>query len=150
MQNTIWVAEYNDGSLLREWDDDGNVHLFKDIIKEKLSRFHLVSVDADYVFDCKTGIFSIDSREFVFPLAGMSLNFAEGLIQYKEASTEFIPVYAKNSDYDGFEIQSYNFGWKVTHENLKVQAVFSLPEKVFTIEMTILDIQKTLIWKVKV
>lgn len=146
-QNTIWVAEYKDGSILREWDEDGKVHAFKEINKAELAKFHLISEKFDYFFDCSTGVFNVNGREFVFPLAGLPLNYAEGLIQFKDASTEFVPEFLKTSDYDGFEITSYNFGWKVTYGNVKSQVIFSLPEHAFKIEMTVDG--KTIIWVMK-
>lgn len=149
-QDIIWVAEYSDGSLLREWDDDGKSHLFNEINKKRLRKFHLVSVEFDYFFDCKTGIFTIDGREFVFPLAGLdNINYAEGLIHYKNACTEFVPVQRKTHKYDGFEIIGYEMGWKVTFGGMKSQVIFSLPEKAFNAEVTFLEIPKTIRWKLK-
>lgn len=149
-QNIIWVAEYNDGSILREWDEEGKAHAFSEINRSKLKRFHLISKDSDYYYDCTTGFFNIDGREFIFPLAGSNLNFAEGLIQYKDASTEFIPEFMKDTPYDGFEILSYNFGWKVANKDVKCQVILHLPERNFTIELTMLSVQKTFIWNIKV
>jgi hypothetical protein len=148
-QNTIWIAQYNDGTFLREWDENGNVHPFNEIDKSRLDKFHFYTEDNVYTFDCKTGIFMVDGREFVFPLAGMPLDFAEGLIQYKDASTEFIAPHLKTSAYDGFEIHSYNMGWKVTSGNIKSQVVLSLPNREFNVQITILDKDVTLNWKVK-
>jgi len=149
-QEFMWVAIYNDDSILREWDEDGKVHAFNEINQPQLKSFHIISAEKDYFFDCKTGIFVADGREFIFPLAGMELSFGEGLIQYKEASTEFVPNVLKESDYDGFEIASHNFGWKMTHDKLKVQVVLALPARVFTVEMTMLDIHKTINWKIQI
>jgi hypothetical protein len=149
-QEFMWVAIYNDDSILREWDEDGKVHNFNEIKQTQLKTFHLISAEKDYFFDCKNGIFSIDGREFIFPLSGMELPFGEGLIQFKEASTEFVPAVLKESAYDGFEIESHNFGWKATNDKLKVQVIFTLPERIFTVEMTMLDLYKTVQWKVKI
>jgi hypothetical protein len=149
-QPIIWVAKLLDGSIIREWDDEGKVTPFKSLDKSKLAEFHMISKDYDYFFDCKTGIFVADGREFIFPLAGSNLPFNEGLIEYKEASTHFVPAVLKTDDYDGFGIDSFNFGWKITYGNIKCQVILSLPEKVFTVDMTLLDIQKTITWKVKI
>ena len=150
MQPIIWVAKLTDGSLIKEWDDQGNVFAFRKLDKSKIIEFHMVSKDFDYFFDCKTGIFIIDSREFIFPLAGADLSFNEGLIEYKEASTHFIPANLKTDDYDGFGIDSFNFGWKATYGNIKCQVIFSLPDKIFTVDLTLLDLQTTVSWKVQV
>lgn len=149
-QEVLWVAEYLDNSILREFDDDGKPHLFKEIDKSKLKKFHLISADNDYFFDCKTGVFTIEDKNYVFPLAGMNLSYAEGLIHFKNACTEFVPEHLKTHTYDGFEITDYEFGWKVTHGNIKSQVIFSFAEKSFRVEITFLDIQKTVSWKVNI
>lgn len=147
-QSVIWVAEYDDGSLLREWDDSGKENSFRNIDKSKLRKFHLVSESFDYYFDCQTGVFTINDIKYVFPLAGEKLNFAEGLIHFKDATTEM--VLGKKREYDGFEINGYEFGWKVTHDNIKSQVIFELPSKIFIIEITFLDLQKTILWKINI
>ena len=149
-QTVIWIAGYDDGSILREWDDSGEEHSFNEIDKKKLRKFYLISANGDCYFDCKTGVFRLDGRDFVFPLAGLDLNYAEGLIHYKEAFTEFVSAHAKKHEYDGFEIGSYNMGWKVKYNNLKSQVILTLPEKIFSVELTFLDLNKTVSWKVKI
>lgn len=153
-QSIIWLCELENGTTLREWNDDGTQFLFKDIPKEKLKRFHLIGkigdTSIDYFFDCKTGIFTVDGREFVFPLAGLDdVNYGEGLIHYKSACTEFVPIQRKTHEYDGFEITGYEMGWKVTFGGMKSQVIFSLPQKVFNAEITFLEIPKTISWKLK-
>lgn len=149
-QKIIWVCEYKDNTILREWDDDGKGHMFNEIDKSKLKSFHLVSAEFDYFFDCWSGIFTVDGREFVFPLAGLdNVNYGEGLIHYKNACTEFVPVQRKTHKYDGFEITGYEMGWKVTYGGMKSQVIFSLPQKVFNIEITFLEIPKIVGWKIK-
>lgn len=149
-QSVIWVCRFTDGSLLREWEDSGKEHLFKEIDRAKLKEFHLVSATFDYYYDCQTGIFKVDGREFVFPLAGLGLAYGEGLIHFKEACTEFVSAYRKRSEYDGFEIVSYEFGWKVTSGNTKSQVIYNVSTKSFSVELTFLDLQKTVSWSVKI
>lgn len=149
-QDVIWVAEYSDGSLLREWDDSGKEHLFREIDRNKLRKFHLISSDSDSYFDCQNGVFTIDGIKYAFPLAGENLNFAEGLIHFKNATTEFVSANKRISEYSGFEINGYEMGWKVSHDNIKSQVIFSLPQKVFTVEVTFLDLQKTISWSLKI
>lgn len=149
-QDVIWVCEFLDGSILREWDDNGKEHPFNSIDKSRLKKFHLISKDFDYYFDASNGIFTIDGIRYAFPLAGENLNFAEGLIHFKSATTEFVSVNRKTSDYDGFEITGYEMGWKVSHDNIKSQVIFSLPQKVFTVEVTFLDLQKSISWSLKI
>ena len=149
-QSMIWVAEYNDGSILREWDDSGKESPFKDINKDKLRKFHLISADSDSFFDCQTGVFSIDGKQYVFPLAGEALAYSEGLIHYKDATTEFVNEKLKHNLYDNFEIMGYEMGWKVIKDNIKSQVILHLPSKVFEIQVTILDLQKTIKWNFKV
>lgn len=146
-QGIIWVAELLDGTVLKEWNEQGKETPFKDIPKDKLKRFYLIGENANYFFDCQTGIFYIDGRQFVFPLSGLPLNYGEGLIHFKEASDE---VKTKKFNYDGFSINGYQIGWKVTSDKIKSQVIFSIPQKIFYIEVTFLDIYKTAKWSVKV
>ena len=147
-QDVIWVAELLDGTLLREWNEDGTETLFKDIPKDKLVRFHLVSEHYDYWFNAKTGVFVVDGKRYVFPLAGKNLSYGQGLIHYKVAYQEFIRH--KIHPYQGFGIASYQMGWKVTDGNVKCQVIFTVPRKEFEVQVTFLDIQKTVSWVVKV
>jgi hypothetical protein len=149
-QDVIWVAEYNDGTILREWDDSGKEHLFKEIEKFRLRKFHLVSADSDLFFDCHTGVFNIDGLYYVFPLSGLDLKYGEGLIHYKDAFTEFVSAHAKTNDYAGFSIGSYEFGWKVTQGNFKSQVIYNTSRRTFYCELTILDLQKTISWTIKI
>jgi hypothetical protein len=149
-QSVIWVAEYNDGSILREWDDSGKECPFKDINKDKLRKFHLISADSDSFFDCQTGVFTVNDKQYVFLLAGEGLAYAEGLIHYKDAATEFVNEKLKRNLYDNFEIVGYEMGWKVVKDNVKSQVVLHLPSKVFEVQVTFLDLQKTIKWNFKV
>lgn len=148
-QDVMWVAVLDDGSTLREWDDDGKSHSFNEIDKSKLRKFSLISEKFDYFIDCQTGLFHIDNREFVFPLAGLNLKYGEGIIHYKDASTEFVSSHVRRNAYDGFEIASYHMGYKVSHDNIKSQIIFNVISKVFEMELTFLNIQKTIKWSVK-
>jgi len=148
LQEIIWVAETNDGTLLREWDDNGKETMFKDIPKKDLAKFHLVGEGIDYYFDCQNGEFVVDGKVYVFPLCGEGLDYGEGLIHFKVASQEFVPN-GKNN-YVGFSIQGYQMGWKVTKNNMKCQVIFTIPDKIFDVQLTFLDISKTIKWKNKI
>ena len=150
-QSIMWVCQYNDGSILREWDDDGKSHSFNEIDKSKLRKFNLISKDSTCFFDCQTGVFTIDGKQYVFPLCGLeNVNYADGLIHYKDAFTEFVSARCKHGDYDGFAIMGYEMGWKVIKDNVKSQVVLHLPSKTFEIQVTFLDLQKTVKWNFKV
>jgi len=148
LQEIIWVAELKNGKLIREWEDDGKEKLFKDIPLDELKKFHLIGEGIDYFFDCKTGEFVVDRKTYVFPLCGEKLNYGEGLIHYKEASQEFMP-HGRN-DYSGFRINGYQIGWKVIKDDIKCQILFTIPDKIFNIQLTFLDINKTVKWKIMV
>ena len=149
-QGVIWVCEFFDGTILREWDDSGNEHPFKEIDRTHLKKFHLISQDSDSFFDCQTGVFTVNDKQYVFPLAGEALAYSEGLIHYKDATTEFVNEKLKHNLYDNFEIMGYEMGWKVIKDNIKSQVILHLPSKVFEIQVTILDLQKTIKWNFKV
>jgi hypothetical protein len=55
----------------------------------------------------------------------------------------------KHNLYDNFEIMGYEMGWKVIKDNIKSQVILHLPSKVFEIQVTFLDLQKTVNWKLK-
>jgi len=147
-QDVIWVAKLSDGTLLREWDENGKETLFKQIPLGKLKEFHLLGEDFDYWLDCQTGVFVVDGRQYVFPLTGLGLSYGEQLIHYKDAFTELRRV--KTHPYDGFGITGYNMGWKVTLGKFACQVIFSVPQKVFTCRLTLLEFDKVVEWKVKV
>ena len=150
-QDIIWICEYNDGSFLREWTDSGEENPFSSIDKSKLRKFHTISSNFDYFINCQTGVFTVDGKQYVFPLCGLdNVNYADGLIHYKDAFTEFVSARCKHGDYDGFAIMGYEMGWKVIKDNIKSQVVLHLPSKVFEIQVTILDLQKTIKWNFKV
>jgi hypothetical protein len=44
----------------------------------------------------------------------------------------------------------YEMGWKVIKDNVKSQVVLHLPSKTFEIQVTFLDLQKTVKWNLKV
>ncbi len=44
-----WVAVYNDGSILRQFNDDGTENRYGDIDRKRLSEFHLVARDEDRI-----------------------------------------------------------------------------------------------------
>ena len=148
LQDVIWVAKLSDGTLLREWDENGKETLFREIPLEKLEEFHLTGENFDYWLDCRSGVFVVGGRQYVFPLAGLDLKYGERLIHYKSAFTEFRRV--KTYNYDGFGITDYTMGWKVTCGNFASQIIFLVPQKVFICRLTLLDLGKTVEWKVQV
>jgi hypothetical protein len=147
-QSVIWVAKLSDGTILREWSEDGKETLFKDIPKNRLKEFHLVGEGFDYWFDCSSGAFIVDGRCYLFPLSGLDLNYGDGLIHFKDAFTEM--RMQKTHSYDGFNITGYAMGWSVTCGTAKVEVIFKIPEKAFFAKLTFLDLEKSVSWKVKV
>jgi hypothetical protein len=153
-QPIIWVAELENDEVLREFDDDGESHhAFIQLERNKLRKFHLISRNFDYFVDCKTGVFNLNGLQFIFPLACTDLNFKEGLIHYKQASTHFVS--RPEGPYDGFGIQSFNIGWHVKNNDLAVKVIlilnienYPLIQKLFDVEMTLLDLQKKYSWNI--
>lgn len=117
MQKFIWVAEYDDGTFLREFNDDGSENSFYDIKRDRLKKFSLVGCGKSYGFDCRTGVFSINGEELrvrfiadngdCFEFMGQSGPYND-IIQYKEASTAFNLLQNRVVD----KIDSHNIGWK--------------------------------------
>ncbi|MFQ6095637.1 MAG: hypothetical protein ACE5NN_05795, partial [Candidatus Bathyarchaeia archaeon] len=120
----MWKAELTNGEVQREWKPDGSETLFNQIKKDKLRRFHLVSVDGeDYWFDCRDGFFHVNGRIYVFPLAGLpNINYGKGLIHYKDAYQAFIPG-GPTFRYQGFSVGAYHIGWKVEKDEILSQVI---------------------------
>lgn len=45
----IWLAEYDDATVLRQFEDDGKEHFFSEIDQSKLKRFGWVPVEPNLV-----------------------------------------------------------------------------------------------------
>ena len=148
LQDVIWVAKLSDGTFLREWNENGKETLFREIPLEKLEEFHLTGENFDYWLNCRSGVFVVGGRQYIFPLAGLDLKYGEKLIHYKSACTEFRRV--KAFAYDGFGITDYTMGWKVTCGNFASQVIFLVPQKVFNCRLTFLDLGKIVEWKLQV
>lgn len=115
-QKYIWVAEYEDGTGLKEFNDDGTENSFYDLDRSKLKRFGLMGGGKGYWLDCKSGVFYVDKKEVCVRFIDSDGNIYEfmrqngsynDIIQYKSASTS-LTMNGRVKD----SIESYSIGWK--------------------------------------
>ncbi len=66
-----WEAHYTDGSLLKQFDDNGIFHQFREIDQSKLLSFKMVNVENDKVF---TLIFNPKSMKLIHFYRNIVLN----------------------------------------------------------------------------
>lgn len=116
MQKFIWVAEYDDGTFLREFDDDGSENSFYDIDRNRLMKFHLAGNGKDYWLDCRTGVFHINGEEIsvryiyngnIYEFMRQNGKYND-IIQFKQASTDIDPFFGIM----GNRIELQAIGWK--------------------------------------
>lgn len=48
IEDWMWVAEYDDGTILKQFDDDGYFHFFKEIDQDQLRLFSMVYTDTEF------------------------------------------------------------------------------------------------------
>ena len=119
-----WVAEYNDGSLLTEYNPKYNPKTtdFYSIDKTKLLRFGYVGHGLRAYFNTYDGVYNINKSQYriYFRYNNQMYNITEMLginyndiIQFKRRTAYFNPL--SGDMYGGMEknnIMSYNIGWK--------------------------------------
>lgn len=153
VQTRMWIAEYQDGSTLKEWEPSGNENLWQAINFSKFAKLHLVSDTDDDFFDARNGFFIVDKKHYIFPLAGFPLKFKP--IQYKDAHTHFIATPAGQTlpKYAGFGVEAYHIGWETQKEDIKVKVILRVQAdaiKKFLFEMTFLDIKRKFGYELRV
>lgn len=107
----MWIAEYEDGTLFKEFDDGENS--FYDIETDRLKKFYV----EEHFYDIETGTFNIAGNTFavgykidetLHKITGRDDTKYDDVIQFKDAFTEFDPKKGVSKS----QITAYNFGYK--------------------------------------
>ncbi len=119
-----WVAEYNDGDLLTEYNPEINPKTtsFYSINKQNLLRFGYLGSGLRAYFNVYDGVYNINNSKYriYFKYNNKSYNITEMLgvkyndiIQFKRRRAFFNPLNGEMSgNMDKNNIESYNIGWK--------------------------------------
>lgn len=120
-----WLAEYNDGTYLCEFDNNEKSDFYS-IEQYKLNKFGLIGHSNEFHYDEKGKLF-LNNRpiEIFYKLNGVEYNLTSNenrdCITYKQAFSMFT---GKNGD--GFSgIESIHFGYKTIVEFQDIQFYFS-------------------------
>ena len=121
MLDLIWIAQFNDGSEICQYEQDGSENLFKDVLdrQETLVRFALVRrKDAyTYLVDLQKGCISLQPMggTIIEPRADMlrKAEYAYRLIYFREVERTF------NSNLEEVEDAKYTYflGFQYTDDN---------------------------------
>lgn len=117
-----WIASYNDETVLREFEKDGEEykrHMFADIDKEKLAKFGIGGFGSHLFFDVETGIFNILGNSVEIRIRNTETNDLhtftnvlpkyDGLIMYRQG--ESLPP-SKEFPLGRDFVTGYFFGYK--------------------------------------
>lgn len=115
-----WVAQYNDGTELKEYED--TQHLLREIDESKLDYFYITNGNKQFGVHFKTGVFNINGvsiKSFSLPPAEL-LQEPYRLIWFKRHSA----VGDNSLGYMTDEIKFYVFGLQTTYEGINFQQLF--------------------------
>ncbi|MCR8994665.1 hypothetical protein [Brevibacillus laterosporus] len=141
-QEFIWVADYNDGTSLTEFDlqtHTSDPYRFYSIDKSKLIRFGLIGNGTKMFFEVANGVFNINGHQFrvyyvvdgkEYNLSGSALIYND-IITYKDCVSEAIPLLTAREGAFNNRILQYNYGYKKTLTvhgvEFNYQAIVSVP-----------------------
>jgi len=135
-----WRIDYKDGSQISEILEDGSERDFKEIELDGIKQVHIIGrgyvqyltpeynvivrqKKFDYFLDCRDGRFYFGDEYKEFPCSGLNLNYAEGLILYKEASVPIPTGNLANMPPLEPRIDSLCFGYKIHFQGKKYQVI---------------------------
>ena len=126
MQPVIWIVQYNDGTVIREFEEDGRETVFNDDVLSKKKDFRYIGLvdipnDMSYSIDLQTGKLILRGQAFgvakevdgrVFDYTNLTgLDFTSGVIQFK--CSKPLDVLVGKRMPDTVFPASYNIGYKV-------------------------------------
>ncbi len=130
-----WIASYNDETVLREFEKDGEGykrHMFADIDKEKLAKFGIGGFGNHLFFDVKTGIFNILGNSVEIRVRNTDTNELhtftnvlpayDDLIMYRRG--ESLPPSVQYPNGKDF-VTGYFFGYKAKTDNFQVKFIIT-------------------------
>ena len=123
-QPFMWIAEYTNGSELREFNKKGKEGNFYDIDKDRLARFALVGRKTKIGYDTVDGVLQIFGKAYGFflgegdkitPITGIKGEVYNDIIQYKGfyADMNFAAPGVQSGPVKAV-VNSFHLGWKKT------------------------------------
>jgi len=166
-QNVIWYAQFKDGSIIKEYDDNGKETLFTEILDRRSDIVYFALQDLknnrSYGIELNSGSFILQGLPINIgkDVGGYIMNFthlkdidySSGLIQYKAAvpiALSVKPVKAKPKAFNiGYDVKLKNFIYPLNDgssiEVLRVKPILSLDSRTFLPSIAIsMSIKKTL------
>lgn len=108
-QDFMWLAEYDDGTFLSEFDIESlNPNNFNDIDNEKLVRYGLIGRGMKFYYEKSSGTFKLVGQ--LIEVSLKTTNYEFFLTGYMKSSDA---IHFKNLAYDN-TINQYNFGYSTT------------------------------------
>lgn len=131
-QAYIYFAEYFNGEILYEYDNDHNHLDFKDIVQSKVKYFGFIGNGIKVYWDIPAGILHIGKREYTVKLSSSkgTLSFIgkKDLITFKLAHTDSMingGTLPKNER--GNIIDCFFIGFKMNLDSVFTQILFAIP-----------------------
>lgn len=115
----IWVAQYNDGTSLRQFNPDNSENLFKDINQDKLVEFCILNEEEVYSINLSTGIFNLNGLKISFD--EVNSNDAFRLIYFKRVRQSIGGINSVSI--------TYNIGYQTTKNNKNVTRYLMISEE---------------------
>ena len=135
-QQYAWKAIYKDCTNLCEFNEDGSRNEFKDIDKSRLSQFILFGNHFRIWFSAYTGeiYFNHEKVQQLNEYYNLPVNYAEGLIQYKNGNQFIINKAVDLGDGKAREfgytvdniVHAHCMGYKFHNEGKKVQILIKV------------------------
>ncbi|KGM93320.1 hypothetical protein IRP63_14525 (plasmid) [Clostridium botulinum] len=137
----MWIAEYDDGELLTEYNPQYNPRTtdFYSIDKSKLLRYGYIGSGLRVYFNVYDGIFNINNSTYeiffkynnqLYSLTNMLGVKYNDIIQFKRRTAYFNPLTGESCGSMNGNIDSYNIGWKsklyIGNIEFSVKAIYSI------------------------
>ena len=115
----IWIAQYNDGTSLRQFNPDNSENLFKVIDQDKLEEFCLLDNEIAYSVNLNTGIFNIN---------GLKLGFDE-VSKDDDLRLIYFRRVRQNMGATPSVDVTYNIGYQTTKDSRNIKRYLMISDK---------------------
>lgn len=128
-RDLIWIAKYNNGQELREYQDN-KFNDFYSIDKDNLSSFGLMNELNELMYEVDTGTFIFNNKRL-----NISLKHEDTIIPITESAIKYNDcITFKKADHivtgAGFgtsKIVEYNYGYKARLDNMNIKIIVCVP-----------------------
>lgn len=114
-----WIAKYNTGNQLKQFEVDGKENLFRDIDQDKLEFFTISNEQSHISLDLKTGVFDLNNNEIVID----ELSYKK--VKYRLIYFRRVSVSIGMSDEATSKTIRHFIGYQVTIDNKNHKVMFS-------------------------